>query len=246
MIQGVTEFFPVSSSAHLRLAKWAMNIVDGEHLLHFDLICHTGTLFALILYLRKEVLSALQSLRTISFFTLALLPLIPAYFFLKPIRLALSDPAYLGYFLLFTALLLFLSAKREVKREEGERPLKARDVLCIGVVQTMALLPGISRSGSTIATARLLGWDWIDAARFSFLLAIPAILGGQVLEIWKSLKEPAEAASASLGCCAAGCGASFAMGLLGVHCMFWMYENEIVRPFAWYCLSAGMFALWAL
>src|SRR3989344_994574 len=183
IVQGFTEFFPVSSSAHLQLAKWFMAIPNGELLLHFDLVCHSGTLLALSFYLRKEIYAVLADLKSIALFILALIPLVPAYFLLKPLRTLLSHPAYLGYFLLFTAFLLFIASKKqEVRIAKG---YKSRDMIWIGMMQTLALLPGISRSGATIATARLLGWKWDAAARFSFLLAIPAILGGQALEFFK-------------------------------------------------------------
>ncbi len=242
IVQGITEFFPVSSSAHLRLARWFLGIPDGEHLLYFDMLCHSGTLLALVIFLRSDIFATLRNPRAIALFLLALIPLVPAYFLLKPLRIAASDPAYLGYFLLFTSLLLFIASR---KSEVKDRSLNLRDVICIGMMQTMALLPGISRSGSTIAAARLLGWDWVAAARFSFLLAIPAILGGQLLETMKIL-HGATGEHIATGCYVAGFGASFFIGLLGVRFIFWIYEKGHVRPFAWYCLVAGLFALWAL
>ena len=258
IVQGFTEFFPVSSSAHLRLTQWFMGIPDGEHLLFFDLICHSGTLLALIVFLRKDILETLQNRRQIALFALALFPLIPAYFLLKPLRIAASDPAYLGYFLMCTSLLLFWASRKTIVQDttastqskpdsSGCFGIKVKDVLCIGIMQTMALLPGISRSGSTIATGRLLGWDWVFAAKFSFLLAIPAILGGQALETLKLLSEPvASTPSISLGCYATGFCTSFAIGMIGVRFMFKIYEKGSVRPFAWYCLFVGLIALWVL
>src|SRR3990167_5485447 len=222
IVQGLTEFFPVSSSAHLRLAKWLIGIPDGEHLLFFDLLCHSGTLLALILYLRKEIFAALANMKSLLLFALALFPLVPAYFLLKPIRVALSKPEYLGYFLIVTALLLFAASRKKQAKEDGKASPKVKDVLCIGFMQAMALIPGISRSGSTIATARLLGWQWSSAARFSFLLAIPAILGGQALEILKNLSsEESVFATVPLSSYAIGFFASFALGLLGVRFVFW-------------------------
>jgi len=251
-VQGLTEFIPVSSSAHLKLAKWLLGVSDGEHLLYFDLVCHSGTLIALIWHLRKDVSAVLSSFKTSSLYALALFPLIPAYFLLKPIRIAASEPALLGYFLLFTSSLLFLASKRffALATSPGGAagsaiPQKVRDVLWIGIMQAFALIPGISRSGSTIAAARFLGWDWIAAARFSFLLAIPAILGGQALEtvkLWKGFAT----ATLPVGIYAAGFGASLAVGLCSVRFMFRVYERGRVKPFAWYCLAAGLFAIWAL
>lgn len=173
-------------------------------------------------------------------FALALLPLVPAYFFLKPLRLLASQPPYLGYFLFFTAALLFLATK-----QKGEmRSLKWKDVVWIGVMQSMALIPGISRSGATIATARLRGWGWVEAARFSFLLAIPTIIGGQILETARFFSGHSEAAGAiPLSCYVGGFAASFGMGLVAVRFVFSLYEKGIVRPFAWYCLGMGLLAL---
>ena len=238
IVQGITEFFPVSSSAHLRLVKFFFQIPDGEHLLYFDLLCHAGTLLALIIFLRRDVLSVLTSWKQIGLFTLALAPLIPGYFFLKPVRLALSDPAYLGFALLTTSVLLFL-ASRQVNR-----PQKWTDVIWIGIAQVFALIPGISRSGSTIAAARFCGWGLVDAAKFSFLLAVPTILGGEALESWKMVKGSHEAIGiVSLPCYAAGFFSAFGIGLFSVRAVFWIYEKNILRPFAWYCLGAGLIAL---
>jgi undecaprenyl-diphosphatase len=263
-----------------------MGVPDGEHLLYFDLLCHAGTLLALLIYLRWDVWSVLKDVRKMGLYFLALAPLIPAYFLLKPLRVMASDPAYLGYAMMITAALLFAASKKSIEvaaspensaagtaatlaardNEKSKRSapterhipelakgseedrfievaasptaIKWGHVLCIGVMQTMALIPGISRSGSTIAAARFCGWEWREAARFSFLLAIPTILGGELLETLKGhgggLVSPA--------CYAGGFVASFALGLVAVRFIFWVYETGKVRPFAWYCLGVGLFA----
>lgn len=246
IVQGLTEFFPVSSSAHLKIAKWFLGVPDGEHLIFFDLLCHAGTLLALVIYLRRDVWEILKSPRKMAVYMAAIIPLVPAYFFLKPLRVAMSDPSYLGFCLMATAGLLFAASAKQTAIP-SEAPLKKwRDVLCIGLMQTMALIPGISRSGSTIAAARFCGWEWREAARFSFLLAIPTVLGGELLETAKMLGGSSEAAGAvSPLCYAAGFAASFGLGLAGVRLIFWLYEKGRVRPFAWYCLGAGLFA-WAI
>jgi undecaprenyl-diphosphatase len=105
-------------------------------------------------------------------------------------------------------------------------------------MQTMALIPGISRSGSTISAARFCGWQWRDAARFSFLLAIPTILGGEALELWKGHEKSSIAPICYLG----GFCASLALGLISVRFVFWIYDKEKIKPFAWYCLGLGLFA----
>lgn len=247
IVQGATEFFPVSSSGHLRICKKLLGIEGGESLLYFDLLCHAGTLLALIWYLRKEVWQVLKSPSQIFSFTLALLPLVPGYFLLKPARIALSDPSFLGYFLLCTAGLLFWAERLPVLAGAGPvamaPPKKWQNMLWIGAMQTLALIPGISRSGSTIAAARACGWSWKEAAKFSFLLAIPTVLGGEVLETLKWLRGGETAyASVPLACYGLGFAASFGVGLFSVRAVFWIYEKGKVLPFAWYCASVGALA----
>ena len=231
IVQGLTEFFPVSSSAHLKLARWFMQI-EGD--LFFDLVCHTGTLLALLIFMRNEVFEVLKSIRKIALFTFALLPLIPGYFFLKPLRELLSAPSFLGYALIVTGVLLLAASKKK----DVIPNKKWQHVLCIGMMQTMALIPGISRSGSTIAAARFCGWDFCEAAKFSFLLAIPTILGGELLEWMRSDAE----AQVNMSCYLGGFFASFGLGLVGVRFIFWVYKAEKVRPIAWYCIGIGLFA----
>jgi undecaprenyl-diphosphatase len=239
-IQGLTEFFPISSSAHLKLGRYLMGI-EQEGLIYFDLVCHAGTLAALLIYLRSEIGAALRDKKTRLYLILGLTPLLPAYFLLKPLRSAASNPMYLGYFLFITSLFLFLASKKQSISFDAGRP-KWKSVLCIGLVQTMALLPGISRSGSTIAAARLLGWDWLSAARFSFLLAIPTILGGQLMETVQLIRGHEILNSIAWPCYLAGFAASFGLGMVGVRFVFRFYELGIIRPFAWYCLGAAIAA----
>ncbi len=239
IVQGICEFFPISSSAHLKIARHFLGLSEGVEWVSFDLACHLGTWVALAYFLRHEIWQTLQDVRKISFLALALLPLVPAYFLLKPLRLFLSSPGYMGYFLLLTSLLLFLASK--VPHPENTKQ-KWRDVIFIGLSQACALLPGLSRSGSTIATARFCGWTWIEGAQFSFLLALPTILGGELLESLKS--APASISpSIPLSCCAVGLGSSFVVGMGTVRLAFWMYRTQRIWPFAWYCLLAGLFTI---
>ena len=299
LVQGFTEFFPVSSSAHLKITKELLNIADSPY---FDLVCHGGTTLALGIYLRKAIWQVLTTPRAIAIYFCAIIPLVPAYFlFGSFFKAAAAAPQYLGYCLMITGMLLFLASRgncktpfgaksmlfplvrifrkapmaericRFAKNRTNEKKLefgsqsefcnslskkkreiscreiadfKWKDVLCIGMMQTMALIPGISRSGSTISAARFCGWNWLDAARFSFLLAVPTILGGEMLEIGKLIRKTSETAGTlPWGCYATGFATSFIFGLIGVHFMFRIYEKEIIRPFAWYCLAIGLLAL---
>ena len=187
IVQGLTEFLPVSSSGHLKLAQHFLGLQNLDHYLLFDLACHLGTLIAIGLFffqaIRNLFVGQTTHLRQV---VLATLPLFPLVLLMKPIEAAYAEPAYLGVFFLMTAAILFLGVYYGKTSPEGQRHQHVwRDALVIGSWQALAILPGVSRSGSTISGARLLGWSPQEAIVFSFLLAIPAVLGGTSLELLK-------------------------------------------------------------
>ncbi len=236
IVQGLTEFFPISSSTHLALARQFMGIDSNAADSYFDLICHLGTLSACIAVFRRDILDTLRSFERSALFALALLPLIPAYFLLKPIRPLLVDRA--GLFLLAMSALLFFASRRSVRTLElsSEKP-KWLHALYIGSMQGLSLLPGFSRSGSTISMARLLGWRWDAAVRFSFLLSIPAILGGSLLESVSHLKI---GLAMPWSIYAAGAVSSFVVGIGAIRLLVWILNRGTLRPFAWYCLAVAL------
>lgn len=240
LLQGLTEFLPVSSSAHLKLAKLFFNIESSESQVIFDLVCHLGTLIALLFFLRAEILRIFRSDRQkLLLLFLATLPLIPCYFLLKPLRDFASHPQFLGVCLMCTAIILFCGQKWRIKAAQGPQMNKqVRDVLWIGALQSAALIPGISRSASTISCAQVLGWEAKEAVRFSFLLSIPTIIGGNCLELLKvyfSHEIPAVPVSA----CVVGLITSFGFGFLIIRFALSYLEKGNLWPFAWYCLGFG-------
>lgn len=243
-IQGITEFFPISSSAHLKLAKFFLGL-DNEKDLFFDLICHLGTLFASIFYLRKEIKNVFQDRERFLLIFLAFIPLLPFYLFFKPMSIYFSQIQFLGFFLIFTGLILFLLSKKShqdlfVNISSHPFRKKIHDVLFIGCMQTLALIPGISRAGSTITAACYRGWHWREAVCFSFLLAIPTILGGSALETIKAVSSSNLVFHESLKCYFVGFVSSFAIGLISVRLLFWSFEKKKISSFAWYCLILGL------
>jgi undecaprenyl-diphosphatase len=297
IVQGITEFFPVSSSTHLRLARYFLDV--GDVPVTFDLACHAGTLAALALFFRKEIVGVLSSLREMSYFALAVLPLVPAYVLLSPLRKAAADPAYLSYTLFITGTLLLLAtrtyarpmssvtsgiyreglknwetgkeassdsrsgvsghalehaANEEEESEEKPTPPETNssvtsgitpkwtDVLWIGAMQACALIPGISRSAATISAARFRGWSWIQAARFSFLLSVPTIIGGEIVELSK-LPKGATTLGTEYYLIAAT--AAFIVGSIAVRALFVIYEKAWVKPIAFYCFGVALLA-WSL
>lgn len=240
LVQGLTEFLPVSSSAHLKLAKLIFNI-GSESQIVFDLVCHLGTLLALLYFLRKEIQRIFRKDRTKLFLLfVATLPLIPCYFLLKPLRDFASHPQFLGLCLILTAVILFSGQKlRFPRKQEAARKKDLKDALWIGAMQSAALIPGISRSASTISCAKALGWEPKEAVRFSFLLSIPTIIGGNCLELLKIYLSHETPASISLPACTVGFFASLTFGLIIIRFALSYLEKGNLRPFAWYCLCFG-------
>jgi undecaprenyl-diphosphatase len=174
------------------------------------------------------------------------LPLFPLVLFMKPIKELFNQPQYLGYCFLFTALLLYLGTRVRIpsKVKISSAPRKWGGALFIGIFQAIAILPGISRSGATISAGRLLGWNSQEAATFSFLLAIPAILGGVVLEIMHLLKtDLLNLSQVGLSQYALGFFFSMGVGYVALRGLMLLAAKDKFVYFVWYCLFIGIATL---
>jgi len=172
---------------------------------------------------------------------LGTLPLFPLVLILKPIKALFDQPQLLGPCFLISATLLFVSFYWRFPLHSHINHLKWRDPLTIGLFQAVAILPGISRSGATISAARLLGWQKEQAVQFSFLLAIPAILGGTLLEGWKAWQSPTLLLSAvSPDAFIAGFVTSFIVGCFALRLLMRLVVQDKWVYFAWYCLALGI------
>ncbi|MCB1114248.1 MAG: undecaprenyl-diphosphate phosphatase [Chlamydiia bacterium] len=235
IVQGLTEFLPVSSSGHLALAEHFLGFKDLDGLIFFDVVCHVGTLMAIFVVFRHEILHAFRDKTAFGAVVLGTLPLIPLVFLLKPIKHLFDRLDLLGYFFMMTALLIWLGHKA---CEKAEKPSRLSP-LYIGVFQALAIVPGLSRSGSTISGAKLLGWPKDKAITFSFLLAIPAILGGFILELFQIVKAPSSA-PIDVVPLSIGFIISFSTGFFALKWLIWAAKEKNLLPFAWYCLILGL------
>ncbi len=238
IVQALTEFLPISSSAHLKIAKYILGQESGVLL---DLSCHLGTLGALIVYLRKEIFHILfQEPKKMIFFFLAMIPLIPVYFLLRPLREYVSEIHLLGFCMIGTGGILLAGQSFCMARSKNEGFMgKIRDVLMIGTLQSAALIPGISRSASTISCARILGWDAKEAVRFSFLLSIPTVLGGNLWEFMKATASTHKEALPPILHLVTSFAISFIIGLFLVGKAISWLEKGNLKPCAWYCITLG-------
>jgi len=246
IVQGLTEFLPVSSSGHLILLPVLLGWPD-QGLAH-DVAAHLGTLAAVALYFRRDVRRMLLSLghaghgplkaerRLLFNLCLATLPVIGAGLLLHdlvattfrdPLVIAVTTPGY-G--------LLLLWADRGGRQHRDDVPVGWRDALCIGLAQCLAIVPGTSRSGITMTAALFLGLGRTAAARFSFLLSIPAILLAGVYEFGQLLRLPEPAPWGTMGLVGL---ISAVSGWITIHYFLKFISRVGMLPFALYRFALG-------
>jgi undecaprenyl-diphosphatase len=255
IVQGLTEFLPVSSSAHLILARAFFGFDGDKFGLAFDVACHVGTLIAVLIYFRKDLMRMAAALprlmdlsdpdaRLIWLIVVATVPaVIAGLLFKHQIEDHMRTPAVAAETLAIGGILLAF-AERRGSKTRTESSLTFAEALLIGCAQAIALVPGVSRSGATITVALLLGLRRGEAARFIFLLAIPAILGAAASEAPKLLKAGL-GDEASLF--AIGVVSSAIVGYAAVKYFIRYLADHSLNVFAWYRLAlAATVVVWLI
>lgn len=183
IVQGVTEFLPVSSTAHLILFPWFFNWSGEVGTLTFDVALHAGTLFALILCFWRDWIELItKKQRLFGLIVLASIPAGAAGFFLNDIvENDLRKPLIISLMLIAVGFLMLIAEKANKYKNMEKTGLK--DAIIIGIAQAIAIIPGVSRSGITISAGLFRGFEREAAARFSFLLSTPIIAGATILHI---------------------------------------------------------------
>ena len=248
IIQGLTEFLPVSSSGHLELGKAILGDTSiPEESLLFTIILHFATALSTIVVFRKDVIDILRGVfqfkwnEETQFSLKIMLSMIPAafvgFFFEKQLEALFGENIQLvGFMLIITALLLYLADKAS----NTSKKVTYKNAFIIGISQAIAILPGISRSGATISTSVLLGIDKTKAARFSFLMVVPLIFGS----IAKNLIDgELNFESNQLSPMIIGFVAAFLSGLLACTWMIKLVKNSKLVYFSIYCLIVGVIAI---
>jgi len=254
IVQGVTEFLPVSSSGHLVLVQDLFSLT-GDHLLAFNVFVHVGTLLAVVVYFWRDLLMLSQTL----FRKLGRLPVnerdwvllislligtIPAV--LVGVAIGSLVEAYLMFAVpvalaLIAGSCLFIYAEWFHFKHPESRPLSVRTGLLIGCFQVLALIPGFSRSGATLAGGMLLGLTRYEAARFSFLLAIPVIAGAAAKVTIDFIAEPGAIVWSSV---LVGAGVAFVVAFLVIHWFLGFVRRNTLWPFIWYRLVLAVLILY--
>lgn len=262
-IQGIAEFLPISSSGHLSLMQNLLGILHGaqEDIL-FDVLLHLGTLIAVFIVYWRDIVElvrdffailtqlfsrsgnrqkeASSDVRMVLLLIVATLPLV----LIVPIKDAITglygNTFFIGGALIVTGILLFLSDRMKQGRKTA-RTATVRDALMVGLGQALAVVPGLSRSGTTISLGMMRGFDRRFAVRFSFLLSIPAVLGANILEIGDAFKagiNPSLLPVYLLGMAIAAVSGIFAIKLVNL-----LAQKGKFGSFAYYCWGIGLIAI---
>lgn len=252
LVQGLTEFLPVSSSAHLAVVAL---LIQGDTSLAFSVLLHTATLLVVCTVYRRDVAVLLRAglrlpfrrtpqdaadRRMLNRLLLSLLPLLPAVLVRDAIEAAASKPWMLALALCGTAMLLCL-ADRCQNGTKTIAEMTVRDALVIGAAQLLAVVPGLSRSGLTLTAALLCGLRTDDAVRYSFLLSLPTVLAAAVLEGGDLLHTGPE--PGIIAGCMVGFAAAAVSGFLSIRLLKKAVRVGRLKLFALYCaaLAAGLF-----
>jgi undecaprenyl-diphosphatase len=258
LVQGLTEFLPVSSSAHLIFAQQALGVAEVG--LAFDVLLHVGTLVAVIVYFFNDIVNMIKGFllslvdlkngnfmgelkkdpyKKLAWLTiLATIPIgIVGVLFndiVESMFMGLTVPAFL---LLITGCLLYVSQRMNTGKIDV-RNITLKEALIMGCGQALAILPGLSRSGTTIAAGLFAGLDKEFAAKFSFILSIPAILGAAVFQL-----KDLSGGSVEIGACIAGFVVAVISGYLAISVLLKIVREKSLDIFAYYCWIVGLIVL---
>lgn len=259
-IQGITEFLPISSSGHLALAHQLFDFQSMESDVAFDIFLHLGTLFAVAIYFFGDIKSLIPSFftmckkflsgktkrndytvneRFVFYIIIATLPLVFIALaglndYIEAIN---SRPEIIGIILMLNGIIL-ISGDRLSCGKTGADGCKIKNALCVGVCQGLSVVPGLSRSGSTITGGLLSGFSRSFAVKFSFILSFPAIFGANVLHADELIHS-----DISLGACLLGALSAAVFGLFAIKLLDRMVKKSRFSYFGYYCILLGLISL---
>jgi len=247
ILQGITEFFPISSSGHLVLAESLFGFVPAE-LLAFNVTIHFATLLAVVWYFKQDLIDLLKgllsrqksSLQLFLALVIATIPAVLAGLLYGEFFESIHNPQTVAYLMLATGVYFLASEKLAPKIKRKFEYPGAPYALLVGLSQVFAMLPGISRSGTTLATSLLTGQDRELSAKFSFLIAIPAILGALVYTLLFKSEGFTTVPTESL---AAGFVSALIAGYISIRFLMQLYKKHSLKMFAYYLMLLGVLLL---
>lgn len=262
LIQGIAEFLPISSSGHLSIFQnfFGLNTAEEGHLF-FDVLLHLATLVSVCIVYRHDIADMFRELaaliresrhpepregkpspsrRLILMIVVATLPLLIVIPFKGMVEQLYYNTIFIGCALLLTGVLLFVSDKMVTGRKT-EKNMGVKDAIVVGICQAIAIIPGLSRSGSTITGGMATGLDREFAVKFSFLISVPAILGANILTLVDAIKEGIDMSlmpAYLVGMTVAGVSGYFAIGLVRM-----LSKKGKFGKFAYYCWAVGIITI---
>jgi len=261
LVQGIAEFLPISSSGHLAILQNLFHVNQNQSagsLLLFDVLLHTGTLVAVIFAFRKDIANILRGLFLSSreargseaqlkgssarklfwMLVLATVPLVIAIPFQSRVDALMGSTVFVGAMLILTGALLFVS-DRFTRGRKTEREMRVSDAVAVGICQAIAIVPGLSRSGTTISAGMASGLDREFAVKFSFLLSIPAVLGATVVSLLGALKDGVQLNFSYL----VGAMVAAVVGYFAIRFVRGLAKRGKFGRFAYYCWAVGALAI---
>lgn len=239
VVQGIAEFLPISSSGHLVILGAALG--DHSESATLEIILHTGTLGSiLVIYWRRIVDLLFSDRRVIPLLVIGTVPAAVVGLFIKAyFESVLKSPLLAGLMLIVTGAFLVILGR--LKPQDGEyRSMGMYGAFMVGCFQAFAILPGVSRSGATILGARLMGLKNEDSVTFSFLLAIPAILGATTLAVKDVLEQTAGKLNYAYSELVIGAIVAFIVGIAALRWLIGWSRQDRLHWFAWWCFPAGL------
>ena len=262
LVQGIAEFHPISSSGHLSILQnlFNMDYSEESHLL-FDVLLHLGTLVSIIAVYRAEIkemiVDGLEYLRLKSdsnsdepvvlkppgrallFVIIGTLPLF--VFFFIPVSRLFFNTFFIGFALIITGCILFVASKFIKEGNKTDKTMTIADAIFIGLAQAVAVMPGLSRSGTTISVGLARGLTGAFAVRFSLLLSIPAVLGATLVAIYNAISGGAD--FTLLPTYLAGFVVAAGVGYFAIQFLRRIMANKLFGNFAYYCWGIGLITI---
>lgn len=247
IVQGLTEFLPVSSSGHLQIGAAILGTNTADNLL-FTIIVHGATVLSTIIVFWKEIISIIKGLfkfqlneetKLVIYIIISMIPVgIVGVFFESQVESFFNGQViFVASMLMITGFLLLATNYLKAKNASGELSYSKAGI--IGLAQAFAVLPGISRSGATIATALILGVDKEKATRFSFLMVIPPILGATLLKVKDLIEQPVIESQISNMALAMGFLGALIFGIFACRWMINIVKKGSLVYFAYYCFAVS-------
>ena len=264
LVQGIAEFLPISSSGHLSILQnlFGLNYSEEDNML-FIVLLHLGTLIAVITVYRVELRAMISDgleflrmradsdkdepvtlkppARVLLFVLVGTIPMFIVLFFMNSIDRLFASVGFIGFALIITGGILFVSEKYIEKGNKTDKTITLVDALIIGLAQAVAVIPGLSRSGTTIAVGLARGLNGSFAVRFSLLLSIPAILGATVISIYKAIRTGVD--FSLLPIYLAGFVIAVVVGFFAIQTVRRLVTKGGFGKFAYYCWGVGALAM---